>query len=608
MNVSDAKFAAPVKIGAPTVPETRKHAGTRPRRSDSFHYKDVFKRILETALRNLPKNSTEVENGLPNEVQDTFRHNSQDERSPAADDGMEQPSVASMEYNNAEDCEFDESQDVERSINGMAFLTADPYKSGYTGPQSGIAALRFFQSLPPYLPITYTSPFSAPEDGEVPDAPSQSTATISTYIDEYFSLYHPAYPILHEGAFRARVSGALAKPRDGSWPLLYNSVVAIGAFQGSSFFNEARRHLSMDILEKSSLGYVQAITLLANYLQKRNKPNAGFILIGIAFSMALAIALHQEFDLPNTLPFTMEIRRRVWWTLIVFISGAQLALGRPAASLAGVNVQLAADLDDLDLAVDMEQIPSPKSEPTISSCLIAQVKLAKIANVVHDGFLACPRPSYPKAMTLEKNIRFWWNSLPPDFDESTILEPRLEFPKRVLIWRSLNLRIVLNRPFLFEVIAAGAQLSDAIEPINSCLTAADECVVSISGFLKSIETIRRRFAWYAPAWLITASFVQATCLIYSPDHTLASSWKVSLHQAVEGLQMLGSSLDIALRARDILQIVLEHKSFPSLSPEGNLDPFSTDLSRLRSIPENPTFGMDQAASSLSIAWSEDRFT
>ena len=34
---------------------------------------------------------------------------------------------------------------------------------------------------------------------------------------------------------------------------------------------------------------------MADYLQKRNKPNAGFALIGIAWSMGMAIGLHREF-------------------------------------------------------------------------------------------------------------------------------------------------------------------------------------------------------------------------------------------------------------------------------------------------------------------------
>ena len=113
----------------------------------------------------------------------------------------------------------------------------------------------------------------------------------------------------------------------------------------------------MDVLEKGSLSYVQGIVLMANYLQKRNMPNAGFILIGIGFSMALAIGLHREFGMPSTSPFTMEIRRRVWWTLFVFVSGVQLILGRPAVSLVGVTVHLPANVDDHDLAVDMDARP-----------------------------------------------------------------------------------------------------------------------------------------------------------------------------------------------------------------------------------------------------------
>lgn len=111
------------------------------------------------------------------------------------------------EHSNAEDYEFDESQDFDNSIDGMGFLTADPHKAGYTGPQSGIAALKFLQSLPLYLPLNSVNTPSSLDEDDFPAARSQSMATVSRYIDDYFALYHPAYPILHEGTFRARISG-----------------------------------------------------------------------------------------------------------------------------------------------------------------------------------------------------------------------------------------------------------------------------------------------------------------------------------------------------------------------------------------------------------------
>ncbi|KAH8434471.1 uncharacterized protein LDX57_012116 [Aspergillus melleus] len=118
----------------------------------------------------------------------------------------EQTSSGITEHSNAEDYEFDESQDFDNSIDGMGFLTVDPHKAGYTGPQSGIAALKFLQSLPLYLPLnSINTPSSLDEDG-LPTA-SQPIEVLNRYIDEYFSLFHPAYPILHEGTFRARVSG-----------------------------------------------------------------------------------------------------------------------------------------------------------------------------------------------------------------------------------------------------------------------------------------------------------------------------------------------------------------------------------------------------------------
>ncbi|BCR84029.1 putative C6 transcription factor [Aspergillus chevalieri] len=496
----------------------------------------------------------------------------------------EQPPTSFAEHSNAEDYEFDESQDFDNSTDGMGFLTVDPHKAGYTGPQSGVAALKFLQSLPLYLPLSSFTPGSSLDDEEDDTsaaAVQRRRAEINRYLDDYFEYYHPAYPILHEGTFRARVSGALAKPRDGSWPLLYNIVLAIGAFVGDSnatkvdvpYFKEARKHLSMDVLEKGSLSYVQGIVLMANYLQKRNKPNAGFILIGIGFSMALAIGLHREFGMPSTSPFTMEIRRRVWWTLFVFVSGVQLILGRPAVSLVGVTVHLPANVDDHDLAVDMDALPECGTGPTITSCLIAQVNLAKIANAVQVELLTHHLPTYQKAAALEQRISAWYHELPAHFSLDVPLEPRFDIPRRVLLWRSFHLRIVINRPFLFQRIAAKSNLATSTGPIASCLAAADECVTSICAFLESTDNRRRGLTWYATCWLLTATFVQATCYIYEPGNALAPGWKSHIQRAVDCLGSLGSSHDMALRARDVLQTVLEHGH--GLAAPGNFTPYTS---------------------------------
>ncbi|KAH6873794.1 fungal-specific transcription factor domain-containing protein [Thelonectria olida] len=512
---------------------------------------------------------------------------------PVAD---EHPTDASpAEFSNAEDYEFDESQDFDNSTDGMGSLILEPGKVGYTGPQSGVAALKFLQTLHLYIPADCARPFPLDE----PDTRSTSEASsadIARYITDYFTIYHTAYPVLHEGTFRARVSGALAKPRDGSWPLLYNMVVAIGAFVGGTdgldadvpFYKKARESLTMDILEKGSLSYVQGLVLMANYLQKRNKPNSGFVLIGIGFSMALAIGLHREFGLPSSSPFTMELRRRAWWTLFIFVSGAQLTLGRPPVSLVGVNVRPPSNLDDHDLAVDMEQLPEPRDGPTMTSCLIHQVRLAKIANMVQVELLTHQIPSSDKATTLDRSIAKWRKDLPSYFDEQVTLEPWFEIPKCILIWRSFHLRIILNRPILFKTITAKENLDTTIGPISACLTAAEECVASICGHLEGGIKHPRGLAWYATYWLITGSFVQATCCMYDPAHALAPAWKLQLKRAVDCLSNLGATHGMALRARDILKKLLDQSELlPFFGTPGTSVPAPNGLQGVSLNPWDP---------------------
>ena len=178
---------------------------------------------LDTALRSLPKTTSESgDRPLSSYIQDAAPDNSHN--TGLVDDAAEQMPGPPMEHLNAEDFEFDESEDPERSIDGMAFLTSDPHKSGYTGPQSGIAALKFLRSLPPSLPIIYTaSPLSGLDDEEVPDAASHPLPAKNRYIDSYFELYHPAYPILHEGTFRARVCGKSTPVANFGYIAVYGS-------------------------------------------------------------------------------------------------------------------------------------------------------------------------------------------------------------------------------------------------------------------------------------------------------------------------------------------------------------------------------------------------
>ncbi len=158
----------------------------------------------------------------------------------------------------------------------------------------------------------------------------------NAFIDAYFQLYHPTYPFLYEPLFRSQFEGKSPRP-EGSWPLLFNSVLALGAWcigedesVMNDYFDQKIAQLSeKSIFESGSLASVQALLLLSNYTQKRNRPNTGWNYLGLAVRMALSLGLHKEFPNWKISLLQREMRRRVWWGLFIFDSGASITFGRP---------------------------------------------------------------------------------------------------------------------------------------------------------------------------------------------------------------------------------------------------------------------------------------
>ena len=87
------------------------------------------------------------------------------------------------------------------------------------------------------------------------------------------------------------------------------------------------------MLESGSLALVQSLLLLSNYTQKRNLPNTGWNLLGLAVRMAISLGLHRELPNWKISLLQREMRRRVWWGLFIFDSGASLTFGRPGLLL-----------------------------------------------------------------------------------------------------------------------------------------------------------------------------------------------------------------------------------------------------------------------------------
>lgn len=158
------------------------------------------------------------------------------------------------------------------------------------------------------------------------------------FIDSYFMNYHTGYPFIHESTFRSQYNGQIPRPHGSAWQLLLNTILALGAWcvgddnsdLDISFYQEARRHIEQaSVFERGNLTLVQALLLLSNYAQKRDKPNTGWNYLGLAVRTAMSLGLHRELPSWNITLLQREMRRRVWWGVYIFDSGAAKTFGRP---------------------------------------------------------------------------------------------------------------------------------------------------------------------------------------------------------------------------------------------------------------------------------------
>lgn len=178
---------------------------------------------------------------------------------------------------------------------------------------------------------------------------------LEPFIDAYFTIYHCSYPIVHEATFRAQFMEIIPRPSGNAWQVLLFVMSAVGVFASATqptdvdlaLFDAAKARLSIDVLESGNLVLVQALTLISNYLQKRNKPNSGYNYMGLARRVAMGIGLHKEFPTWDASLLTLEMRRRVWYCLYIFDIGAIITFSRPFDFPGdGVDVQLPLNTHD----------------------------------------------------------------------------------------------------------------------------------------------------------------------------------------------------------------------------------------------------------------------
>lgn len=254
------------------------------------------------------------------------------------------------------------------------------------------------------------------------------------------------------------MAGVVPLPSTPGNEVLVNMVFAMGALDSSTtdddrggdlYYLKARSALQRDMFEGGTISLVQGLGIMANYLQRSDRPNAGYMCLGWALRMAMALGLHEPGSSRHCSPFEKEMRTRVWWGLVILESGCSVTFGRPhPAGDSQLNASpLPINCSDDDLTVLSTRSPAPQAQITSYTSLIYQSRLARVTWDIHERVLCSnPAPTVEQLLRYDERIRRAIDDFPSYMRDSS--PGPYHLARSVQTWRTNYFRSILFRPLL----------------------------------------------------------------------------------------------------------------------------------------------------------------
>lgn len=272
-------------------------------------------------------------------------------------------------------------------------------------------------------------------------------------INAYFSYIHPIAPLLNEQDFRDTYM--MRSRHDTRWMLLLNTVLALGSMANSShsdehghriYWQRAKQSLNFETLGSAHIETVQALSLLSGlYLHYIQEPNLAISLMGATFRLAVSLGLHRDYSegidpaKRENNGHSIELRRRLWWSLFVMDSWVGYGLGRP--SMGRMNHAISVKLPQKMIS----------STPELLTLLQENIQFCLISTRMEDALAQSPIVSEVDRRALDTAFVQWFSSSSAQ-NNTPRAQPGeahgISVTKNIMRWRYMLCRILLHRPTL----------------------------------------------------------------------------------------------------------------------------------------------------------------
>lgn len=470
-------------------------------------------------------------------------------------------------------------------INAITLATED-HRRSYLGVASMSATFNAIFKLCPRTKrhlATHLGPSG--ESSSHPHSASPGTRDIvSTNLSReqrcisfYFDTAHGITPLLDEDDFRATY--AAGERKDKSWLALLNMVLALGSISSGStslhthYYNQTRSYLGFDCLGSGNMESLQALCLLGGYyLHYVNSPNMAYAVLGAAHRMAIALGLHRD-PVPRSSGSqpgeaspqqraTIELRRRVWWSLFCLDTWSGMTLGRPTCGRW--------DSDTMDTKLPTLLLPHDH----LTSSLIFSSHFCLIVHRMQERLAQFKRITLPEALAYDQELQKWHDSLPADFRISSSSLPSFRVSKQFMCDRYLNARMMMYRILMLydahDMLKTGNAEHWREEVTRTGLSLAEEAIETIT-----LHWSPSCFSVWSSTWylfqacmvpLLSVSLATKVAQI-QPDRpaTLLDSCRATLNKVHELFEELRPWMKSADRGPDVIA-GLQEGVFAHVSP------------------------------------------
>ncbi|KAK7534550.1 fungal-specific transcription factor domain-containing protein [Phyllosticta citricarpa] len=270
----------------------------------------------------------------------------------------------------------------------------------------------------------------------------------------------------------------------------------------STFYNEAKFMLDVELETPGGISQIQALLLLANCECVVGRDHSGWLLSGMAVRLAFDVGLHLDTRASGLSERESEVRSLTLWACVVFDKYWSMFLGRPTSIKT-------ADLEVYTLAKRFERLGTcmPNgSEPSLETKTYeALLELMEIGNRASDIVQKHPSPNpadrdlYRQLAALDKELTLWYARLPPElkWEQENITNGHRAF--FILHQQYHCVHISLRRPFArYEDIESDDPASKELAADSTAVSSRKACTSHAIAIVKNFWQYRQRF----PLWQI----------------------------------------------------------------------------------------------------------